>query len=148
MGNEDALETSAAKMQFVGSCIVSPAFLGLRVRLVTLVHGPPHRQAEIKHTSQREREREREGAREWETTGTNRGVLQEEGRVEEAPDADEPAPPRHSRPRHSPRRLRHLPRRRSRSCAQLWVYLQSNNLGHVRTTFRFMFLLPNDLPSR
>ncbi|XP_057493210.1 uncharacterized protein LOC130778719 [Actinidia eriantha] len=126
MGNEDALETRAAKMQFAGRVDFS---IGLYKQ----------------RSNTRRRERERENG---ETTGTNRGVLQEEGRVEEAPDADEPAPPRHSRPRHSPRRLRHLPRRRSRSCAQLWVYLQSNNLGHVRTTFRFMFLLPNDLPSR
>ncbi|CAK9137431.1 unnamed protein product [Ilex paraguariensis] len=46
-------------------------------------------------------------------TGTNRGVLQEKGRVEEVPDADQLAPPGHSWPRHSRRRLRHLPRRRS-----------------------------------
>ncbi|KAI5356435.1 hypothetical protein L3X38_009330 [Prunus dulcis] len=41
------------------------------------------------------------------------GVLQEEGRVEEAPDADESAPPRHSRPRHRSGGLRRLPCRRA-----------------------------------
>ena len=58
---------------------------------------------------EREREREKNG----EATGTDGRVLQEEGRVEEAPDAYESAPPRHSWPRHRPCRLRHLPRRRA-----------------------------------
>ena len=55
----------------------------------------------------RERERERNGE---EATGTHGRVLQEEGRVEEAPDADESVPARHSWPRHRPRCLRRLPR--------------------------------------
>lgn len=58
---------------------------------------------------------EREGDREdGEAAGTNGRVLQEEGRVEEAPHAQQAAPPRHSRPRYRRRRLQHLPRRRSR----------------------------------
>ncbi|KAK8646188.1 hypothetical protein V6N13_119982 [Hibiscus sabdariffa] len=39
---------------------------------------------------------------------TDRGILQEEGRVEEASDARQSAPPRHPWPRHRPRRLWHL----------------------------------------
>nr|POE60599.1 hypothetical protein CFP56_77074 [Quercus suber] len=56
------------------------------------------------------RERERNGE---EATGTHGRVLQKEGRVEEAPDADESVPARHSWPRHRPRCLRRLPRRRA-----------------------------------
>ncbi|KAM5574214.1 hypothetical protein ABKV19_013615 [Rosa sericea] len=57
------------------------------------------------------RERKRNGKQQ--AVGTHRGVLQEEGRVEEAPDAFESAPPRHSRPRHRSGGLRRLLGRRA-----------------------------------
>lgn len=66
--------------------------------------------------SKEEEERPSEGASrngKQQAVGTHRGVLQEEGRVEEAPDAFESAPARHSWPRHRSRGLRRLLGRRA-----------------------------------
>ncbi|KAI4367069.1 hypothetical protein MLD38_022850 [Melastoma candidum] len=57
--------------------------------------------------------KEKEDGDGGEAVGAHGGVLQEEGRVEEASHAYQSAPPRHPWTRHRHRRLRHLPRRRA-----------------------------------
>lgn len=89
------------------------------------------------------RAEQRENKREnGEATWTNRRILQEEGRVEEASDAQQSAPPRHPWPRHRPRRLWHLSGRRAGLQQDICSFLLSSS----PTTIFFSLPLRSGLP--
>ncbi|KAL6180702.1 hypothetical protein ACLB2K_047362 [Fragaria x ananassa] len=87
----------------------------------------------------KEKQRERNGKQQ--AAGNHRRVFQEEGRVEEAPDAFESAPPRHSWPRHRSRRLRLLLGRRA-VLQPHWLLSKRNEVWSLSSfTAPFWFVL-------